>query len=154
MKGTVTKLNAYKNGNGYFIGIDHKEIDCMFYGFLDPDIMVGDRVEYELGKPKNDHPTIKSIKPSAVEAFIDEDKPRSAPILRAHDQGGHSSANKDSREAYWAAKEARDIAQEPIINRRYCLSSAAQVYSGAQGADEKILALAAKFEKFVKGDSP
>lgn len=143
MKGKIVKLNKWHKGNGSFVKIDETE-----YVILAPtNAQIGDEVNYEIAnKFVYGKQVLSHLLPCAIEAYIDEDKPRSAPIpFRAHD------APKDSREEYWKAKEKRDIAQEPIITRRYCLSSAAQVFSGAQGQDEKIIALATKFEAFVNG---
>jgi len=146
-KGKVTKLNNYKSGKGCFIQIDGKQPDFAHFGH--PDIKVGDTVVFETGKPMDDgSPTIKTIHADAIEAFVDEDKARSAPILRAHD-----APKLDSREAYWAAKEKKDAEREPIITRLSCISSAAQVYSGAQGKSviwAEVMELAAIMEKFAK----
>jgi hypothetical protein len=155
--GTITKINAYKTNTGYFIGINNEPIDYMFFGALGKEIGIGTKVIFDEGKPKGDRPTIKSIKKDSVEAFIDEDKPRSAPLLRAYDQGGHSSANKDSRESYWHAKELRDIEREPIITRLSCLSSAATIIAAAHetvsksGVEASTIDMAKKFEAYANG---
>lgn len=146
-KGKITKLKAYTSGKGYFIGINNAPNDFMFFGSLGPEIKIGSEIEYEEGKPTKDHPTIKTLKHAPIEAFIDEDKPRSAPVFRQHD-----APKTDNREAYWAGKEKRDLEREPVITRLSCLSSASMVYEGAQGSDEKIIALAARFERFAKGE--
>ena len=137
MKGKIQKINQYKSGKGCFIGIGGT--DYMFFG--NPDAKVGDEVEYELGKINSmGKPTIKSIHSCAIEAFIDEDKPRSAPIPK-----------KDERENYWAGKEQREIAKEPQETRIKCLTIAGMVFEGAQkGHDEEVIALARKFEKYAK----
>ena len=84
VSGKVTKKNAYKSSNGFFIGINGN--DYMFFG--QTDIEVGDNVVAVEGKPsKSGTPTIKSIAVDDIEAFaIDEDKSRSGKIFRAHDQ--------------------------------------------------------------------
>lgn len=149
MKGTLTKLTPYKSGKGYLIGIDSKTPDYMFFGGLGEEIKEGAFVDFITGRPSKDgKPTIKSLKLDAIEAFVtrDEDSPIKT-VFRAHD-----APKVDSREEYWKGKEKRDLEREPIITRLSCISSAAQVYSGAQGQDVKILELAAKMEKFAKGE--
>jgi hypothetical protein len=148
-KGIITKITPYKSGKGYFIGIEGQPKDFMFFGKIN--LYVGDSVVYEEGRPSKDgRPTIKTIRADTIEAYVDEDKSRSAPIQKEFRT--HDAPKLDSREAYWAAKEKSDAEQKPIITRLSCISSAAQVYSGAQGQDEKVLALAAKFEQFAKGE--
>jgi hypothetical protein len=154
VKGKITKLNAWKTGKGSLIGIDGNEYIIL----AGTSCKVGDVVEYEIGNKFVYGKQVLSKLLPPLEAFMDNhpemainpDNPRSAPLLRAHDTP-QASANKDSREAYWQAKEKRDIEREPIITRLSCISSAAQVYSGAQGQDEKILELARKFEAYANG---
>jgi len=137
MKGKITKMNAYKSGQGFFIGINGT--DYMFFGSAQAKI--GDEVQFEEGKPSKDGtPTIKSIKPSGLEEFVDEDKPRSQQVFRAHDQ-------KDSREEYWKAKEKRDLEQLPANIRSACLASASEI--GRQDAEQVVL-IAKRFEKYVR----
>jgi hypothetical protein len=148
-KGKITKITPYKSGKGYFIGIEGQPNDFMFFGSLN--LYVGDSVVYEEGRPSKDgRPTIKIIRADTIEAYVDEDKSRSAPIQKEFRT--HDAPKADAREDYWKNKEIAEAAQKPIITRLSCLSSAAQVYSGAQGQDEKVLALAAKFEAFAKGE--
>jgi hypothetical protein len=142
MKGKITKLNAWKSGKGFFVGIDGN--DHMFYGSTK--VKVGEEVEYELGKPTNDGtPKIAKLYSTSLEAFVDEDKPNSATVApyRAHDQA------QGTREDYWKAKEQRDKEREPIMLRTSCLVSASNVFSGAQ-KEEGIIELAKRFEKYIK----
>ena len=144
-KGKVTKLNNYKSGKGCFIQIDGKQPDFAHFGH--PDIKVGDTVVFVTGKPMDDgRPTIKTIHADAIEAFVDEDKARSAPILRAHD-----APKTDAKDEYWLNRGKQDLIKDATITRLSCISSACAVYEGAQGSDDKILALAAKFEAFAIG---
>ena len=85
MRGKITKMNAFKSGLGFFIGIDNGRSDYLCNG--NPNVKVGDEVEYDTGEPTKDgKPTITSIRRNTIEAFIDADKPRSAKIeYRAHD---------------------------------------------------------------------
>lgn len=141
MIGTVTKLNAYKSGKGFFVGIDGK--DYMFFG--NPGVKIGDKVRYESGFTKDGKLSLKSIRADGPEAFID-DKPKE---FRAHD------APKDSREEYWRNKEKRDIEREPIITRLSCISSACALMVG-RNFEENILVstpiieIAKRFEKYAK----
>ena len=147
MKGKVTKINLWKSGKGCFIQIDGTKPDFLFYGKTD--VKVGEAVNYEIGKDAPDgKPTLKSIRADGIEAFEarDEDRAKPTQIYRAHD-----APKADAREEYWKLKEKRDAEREPSITRLSCISSACAVYEGAQGSDDKILALAAKFEAFAIG---
>ena len=130
MIGKITKLNAYKSGKGYFIGINGK--DHMFYG--KPDVQVGDEVEYEMGKPSADgKPTIKTIKPTPIEAYID--KP-----YRAHDQPQRQ-----------VKKDQKRMENEQNV-RLKCLASACDFAGhGSETTMEDVLNMAVKFERYVKG---
>lgn len=134
MRGKITKLRAYTSGKGYFIGIDGK--DYMFYG--NPGVKVGEQAEYEEGKSAADgKPTIKTIRPTAIEAFVDEDKPRSQTLFRAHDQ------------PQWQQEKDRDRAKF----RLDCVRIAASLYSNDGGTPaEVIIKMAEKFEKYARGD--
>jgi len=146
MKGKITKLKPYKSGKGFFIGIDYKQNDYMFFG--DPGIRLGETVIYEEGKASPEgNPTLKSIRSEPIEAFIDEDKPRSAPIYRAHD-----TPKADARETYWQNREKHDLLKDATITRLSCISSACDFYSQQAVTHEDILGLAAKLEKFAKGE--
>lgn len=144
MKGRITKMNAYKDKTGYFIGIDNAPIDHAFFGSLGREITVGAQVIYEEGQKKlGNHPTLKYIKLDAGEAYIDEDKPRSAPILRAHDV-----QKMAARDEYWTNKERRDLEREPIITRLSCISSAVEMNSNA--TTEGVIEAAKRFERYAK----
>ena len=147
-KGRITKLAAWKSGKGFFVGIDNKEYVIL----AATDAKVGDVVDYELANKYVYGKQVISKLLLPLEAYEaparDEDRAKTTPVFRAHD-----TSKLDSREQYWANKEKHDLAKEPIHIRLECISSAAQVYSGAQGQDEKILELAAKFEKFAKGNN-
>ena len=143
-------MTAYKSGKGYFVGIDNGASDYMFFGSTN--LKIGETAIYEEGKPSRDgRPTIKTMRSDAIEAFEARDEDRAKPTqipYRAHD-----APKLDSREAYWAAKEKKDAEREPIITRLSCISSAAQVYSGAQGKSviwAEVMELAAIMEKFAK----
>ena len=144
MHGKITKLNAWTSGKGAFIQIDGKTPDYVFYG--KPIAKIGDSVEFEDGKPTKDGKPVMQrlvvkLLCGPIEAFVDEDKPRSAPIdYRAHDFQAQGDA----------VKRAENVRLE-------CLACACDVYSGAQetttiSTAERILALAEKFEKFAKGE--
>ena len=147
-KGRITKLNNYKSGKGCFIQIDGKQPDFAHFGH--PDIKVGDIVVFETGKPMDDgRPTIKTIHADAIEAFEarDEDRVKPNPIpYRAHD-----APKTDAKDEYWLNRGKQDLIKDATITRLSCISSACAVYEGAQGSDDKILALAAKFEAFAIG---
>jgi hypothetical protein len=135
MKGIITKLNAWKSGKGFFVGIDG--IDYLCNG--NPKIAIGDTVDYDTGTPTKDgKPTIKKIYPNAIEAFVDEPK-KETQVFRNH----------DSREEYWKAKEKRDLEREPIHIRLECLKAAVEAGS-ADVPSDKIVELARRFEKYAK----
>ena len=143
MIGIVTKLNAYKSGKGYFIGIDGQEY--MYFG--EPSLSIGALVEFEEGKPSKDgKKTIKGIH-LVKQIALDEDKPFKPPLYRAHD-----TPAKDSREEYWKNKEKRDLEKEPIITRLSCIASAVAL-ADEMTTLEEVVFYAKRFEKYaVKGD--
>lgn len=125
MRGKITKINGWPSGKGSFVGIDGKKPDFLYYGSLTAQL--GSVVEYEIGKPARDgKPTIGEIRPVGIEAFVDEDKPRSAPIQNNHP----ANPSKDSRENYWQAKEKRDIERLPVDVMLSCISSACVLFQG------------------------
>lgn len=82
MKGKITKIKAWTLGKGCFVGIDNGESDYLYNRLL-PNVEIGDIVEYEVGKPTKDgKPTLTSVVlvGTTVEAFVDEDKVRSATL--------------------------------------------------------------------------
>ena len=132
----VLQLNIWKNGKGYFfkaLGKDH-----FAYGV--PAFKVGSIIDFEEGDAfLNKAKEAKRIKvQDRVEAFVDEDKARSAPI----------QPSKDSRENYWANKEAADRAKEPVITMLSCISSACVLFANCanmQTPDKDILSTAEAF---------
>lgn len=142
MKGKIDKMNAWKSGKGFFIGI--AGTDYMFYG--SPTVSLGDVVEFELGKPTEDgKQKIKKIALAAdgIEAFIDKAE---TPVFRAHD-----APRIDAREEYWKAKEKRDLEKEPIHIRLSCLESAAAFSASDNDVDgDGVVLIAKRFEKYAK----
>jgi hypothetical protein len=137
MEGIITKLNAYKSGKGYFVGLDGT--DYMYFGATTA--RIGDKVHFELGKPSKDGtPTIRKIVADGLEAFIDAP----APVFRSHD-----APKLDAREEYWKAKEKRDVEKEPIHIRLACLAAACAFVKGAS-VGEDIILVAKRFEKYAK----
>lgn len=143
MKGKITKITEYKSGKGAFIGIDNKKQDYMFFGTLDAN--VGEEVEFEEGKPTGKgNPTIKTIKPLAIESFT-------TPVLRAHD-----APKADAREQYWINKEKHDLVKDAVITRLSCISSACQILTGSPTLPrtpedrETIIVFAKRFEQYAK----
>jgi len=145
VKGKITKITEYKSGKGAFIGIDNQKPDYMFFGTID--VMVGNMVVFEEGKPtEKGNPTIKTIRLDAIEAYIDEDKPRSAPVLRAHD-----APKADARETYWINKEKHDLVKDAVITRLSCISSAVNLHAQDSGTPiETVIKDAKTLEKYAK----
>jgi hypothetical protein len=134
MKGTVVKINPYKSGTGCFIGLKGEQKDFMHFG--NPNIKLGDEVEYLPGKPTKDgNPTIREIRRYTVEEFVDEDKPRSASI---------------QDEIVRADKLKPTPSKDEIITRLACLKAASEVYSGGQTIPSAIIRMAKEFEKYAK----
>ena len=153
VKGKVTKVNMWKSGKGAFIQIDGAKPDYVFYGT--PLAKIGDEVEFEEGAPTKDgKPVIKKLVVKLlcgpVEAFEaparDEDRTKPTPVLRAHD-----APKADAREQYWINKEKHDLVKDAVITRLSCISSACVLLHDT-GREDDALALAAKFEKFAKGE--
>jgi hypothetical protein len=146
-KGIITKITPYKSGKGYFIGIEGQPKDFMFFGKIN--LYVGDSVVYEEGRPSKDgRPTIKTIRADTIEAYVDEDKSRSAPIQKEFRT--HDAPKADARENYWANKEKSDAEQKPIITRLSCISSACQLLQGEENETEIVIAVAKKLERYAK----
>jgi hypothetical protein len=147
MKGKITKLQAYPSGKGYFIGIDNKTPDFMFRG--NPNVKIGEFVEFETGAPFNGKPTIKTMRLDSIEAYEaparDEDRAKATPVFRAHE------APKDSREEYWKAKEKRDLEAKPIEIRLSCIASAVLLYKASETPAEIVIGAAKKFEAYANG---
>jgi hypothetical protein len=148
--GKVTKLNAYKNGSGFFIGIENQEKDFMFFG--NPHIQIGKQVEYEVGKPTDKgQPTLKSIRPTAIEGFVD--KAESAGVREIAHVNHGVEKGVSLRESPSATAPAT---KDEIITRLACLKAASEVYSGAQTPVETanmkygLMDLAKRFEKYSK----
>jgi hypothetical protein len=132
----VLQLNIWKNGKGYFfkaLGKDH-----FAYGV--PSFKVGSIIDFEEGTDLiNKAKEAKRVKvQDRVEAFIDENKARSATIENtmgksqiALQLARELTPSKDSRENYWANKEAADRAKEPVITMLSCISSACVLFQGA-----------------------
>jgi hypothetical protein len=145
--GKITKLNAWKSGKGSFIGIDGKE----FVILAATDAKIGDMVEYEIGTKFFSGKSVLSKLLLPLESYVqpptrDEDNVRS-PVLvpfRSHYVPKPDAGENYSQAQGDAVKRAENVRLE-------CLACATQVYSGAQGADEKILELAAKFEAYAHG---
>jgi hypothetical protein len=154
MEGIIQSINPYKSGKGAFIRIANT--DYMFFGSLQ--VKEGEKVSFDLGKPSKDgKATIRTIRPDRVKAFVDEDKPRSAPIPTNHPPQTSAIPSKDSRENYWQSKEKRDIENKGIDVMLSCISSACALYEGAQGQTQNVLAAAELFYKAAmakKGASP
>ena len=134
MKGTITKLRVWKSNKGCFVGIDNGEKDYMYNKV--PKIAVGDVVEYDTGKPTDDgKPTISKLVliGGPVEAFVDEDKPRSdtIPPYRAHD---------------W--KDDVDVRRMKL--RVDCLRLAVDANSNDVVPAELLIEASKKFEKYVR----
>lgn len=143
-KGIVKKLNAYKSGKGYFIGLEGQTEDYMFFGSLGKEIQIGTPIVFDIGRPSKDNrPTIKSIQSDTIEAFEarDEDRAKATPILRAHDNP------KDSREAYWLNREKHDLEKDATITRLSCLSSAVD---DCKRTNKDVIETAKRFETFAK----
>jgi hypothetical protein len=138
MEGIITKLNAYKSGKGYFVGLDGT--DYMFFGATTA--RIGDKVHFELGKPSKDGtPTIRKIVADGLEAFIDAP----APVFRSHD-----APKMDAREEYWKAKEKRDLDNKPTEIRLACLAAACVFYSQQTVMHADVIGLCKRLETYAK----
>ncbi len=130
MRGKITKKFPYKSGKGFVIGIDGT--DYMFFGFTD--VKMGEQVEFETGKPMNDgKQTIKEIRPTAIESFVDSAPPKPFPTKETAAVG--ATPTKDE-----------------IITRLACLKAASEVYSGAQQKQDGFFELVRKMEKWARGE--
>ena len=142
MKGTLTKKKEYPSKTGFFLGIDNKKPDFMFFGKVE--IKEGEKVEYEVGEPMPDgKPTIKTIHPERIESFIDKAGANG-------NDGKHltsPTAQSDS-----SPQPANPATKDEIITRLACLKAASEVYSGAQNHYDGLFELARKMEKFAKGN--
>lgn len=134
MRGTITKMNEYKSGKGFFIQVDNKEPDYLCWGH--PGVKLGDVILYDERVTGDGKKSIRNIKLDSVESYIDEPK---------------QQPKNDSRESYWAAKERRDIEKEPINIRISCLTAATQYAIGVRASNpEELITLAKRFEKYAK----
>jgi hypothetical protein len=144
-KGKITKLNAWKSGKGSFIGIDGKEYVIL----TGTDAKIGDAVEFEIGTKFFSGKAVISKLLLPLEAYVqparDEDRAKATPVFRAHE------APKDSREAYWQAKEKRDLEAKPIEIRLSCIASACVFYSQQAVMHEDVLGFAKKLEAYANG---
>lgn len=133
MIGKITKLKAWASGKGFFIGIDNGKSDYLCNG--NPSVKLGDEVDYDTGEPTKDgKPTIKTIRPNAIEAFVDEDKPRSAIIpYRKHD--------------YPQWQQEKD--EKRMKLKFECLKIAATCLQ-ASGDEIKLFKLADKIDEYVR----
>jgi hypothetical protein len=123
--GKITKMNAWKNGRGYFVGIDGS--DFMYFG--KPDVALGDVVEYEVGQPsKNGTPTLKTAHSKEIEA---------EPIAP-------SKEAKQYVEEVKAKYQPTD--KDATITRLACLKAASELGKTA----EETIEIAKKYEKWAR----
>lgn len=136
MKGKITKIKIWASNLGCFIGIDNGGRDYLYNHVYRGS--VGDFVEYDTGTPTDDgKPTLSKlvlIEPT-VEAYVDEDKPRSAQVYRQHDQ------------PQWQQEKDKERAKF----RLDCVRIAAQVFEGAQ-KKAGLFELADDVENYARGE--
>jgi hypothetical protein len=129
--GKVTKLNAWKNRLGYFVGIG--ETDYMYYG--QPDVKINDEVEFVTGEPAKDgKPTLMTLHRIPIET---------EPIAP-------SKEAKQYVEEVKAKYQPTD--KDATITRLACIKAACELLQGSPSQDRAadVIEIARRLEKYAK----
>jgi len=130
MEGTISQIGKWGNGKGFFFRI--REAEGSFFAYGNPPVM-GEIVSFDTTQKAFNGALEAKFKKheKQIEAYVDEDKPRSASI-REHDAPRTSAIpNRDD-----------------VITRLACIKAAAEISKTA----EEAIGIARKFEAYAKGE--